>query len=146
MQTVISIEGRFELRLNGVLIRQGKNLVTTLGKTLMASVFKNTSDSTRVTHAALGDDASAPEASQTALGNEHAAGWIRAAVTGTNTDNNTRFTATWTATTTETIREAGLFTAAAAGTMVARFLVQEVQINNGDTLDLTWTLNFGGDD
>jgi len=143
---MISITGEVELRLNGKVKYKGPNLVTTLGKNLAASVFKDTVDTVRVTYGAVGDGLTTPTAADTALDNEIAQAWVRQAVVPTSTANNTKFTVQWAVTTTETIREGGLFTLAVAGTMVARFLTPEFEVNNGDVLDLTWTLNFGGDE
>ena len=139
----IKLEGRWEIFLGTKRIA-GKNLVTRAGKTLVASIFRNTSNTTRVTHAALGSNSGAPTDTQTALLAEIAGTRTPhsfSAQVGTETQFSFIFSPTvapW------SISEIGIFTAVFGGTMVARFLPPPFTIAVGRDATLSWTLNFGG--
>lgn len=114
------------------------NLVTTLGKAFVASAIIAAPTLT-FTYMAVGTSNTAPAVGQTALvGTELA----RVACTSTNpTSTTVRWASSYGAGVgTGTIEEAGMFSAAAAGTMFNRVLTGTYAKGALDTLAITWTL------
>lgn len=104
----------------------------------------NTGSKTAFTYLALGSGSTAFASSQTALVTEITAnGLARHAATvsqedTTYTDDTLQLTYQWTATGSQTVKEAGVFNAASSGTMAARkVLDSSVSLTSGDTY--TWT-------
>lgn len=135
---------RFVLRRkDGRLLRKhGKNLVVTAGLQLVAEVLKTNVTPTTTQFAkylALGDSGAAVDLTQTTLqGTEQLP---RQALTASRSGAILSLTGTVTNSSgsSKTIREMGLFTLNAAGTMFARMVTQEFTFGNGDSLDFTWT-------
>ena len=122
------------------------NLVVTAGKDLVANIVENNSGTpVAPSHMALGDGALATDAGQTALqGTEHANPG-RITVATTRVTNVVTYTATLTNTSggVITVNEVGIFNAAAAGTMLARFLSNSFDMANNDALTIAWSLTYG---
>lgn len=118
------------------------NLVTTVGKTLMAQLWSGQSGGgiNAPTHIAIGSNATAEAVGQTTLVAETA----RVALdTRTNAANVATVIGTFPAGTgTGTVNEVGLFTAAAAGTMTQRALTGAITKPAGLGLQFTWTTTF----
>jgi hypothetical protein len=124
----------------------GKNLVMDAGKDQLAVLFHTSPGAARPDYMALGDDASPVDVTHTDLqGNEHDR---VGSTTDTDSGNEITLEFDFTATGAWSLREAGIFNNAAAGpasgTMFARFLTTEVTMAVGDTLNIFWTLEFGG--
>ena len=121
---------------------QRHNTVVTTGKNWIAS--RCAGGSSNVTHAAIGNTATAVTVADTALGNELAR--ITVDVAGGTVSNNTiTFTATFPAGTgTGVVSEAGLFNAASGGTMIARVADGSVIMNKKATsaMKITWVLTI----
>jgi hypothetical protein len=113
------------------------NLVVTTGKNLIASRLKDTTDDA-MSHMAIGTDATAAAAGDTALGSE--AG--RVALTSTTvTDNAVAYVASFGAGTgTGAITEAGLLNAGSGGTLLCRTVFSVINKGAADTLGITWTV------
>lgn len=118
--------------------------ITNSGKAEMSNLFGNVSSPTAFTYLALGSTATAFTATQTALVAEITGnGLARASATVTQetttvTDDTTQLTKQWTASGTETVREAGVFNASSSGTMAARKVLGTAQaLVSGNTF--TWT-------
>lgn len=122
------------------------NLVVTAGKDLVANIVQNNSGTpVAPSHMALGDGAVATDAAQTALqGTEHPNPG-RVAVTTTRVTNVVTYTATLTNSSggVITVNEVGIFNAASAGTMLARFLSNSFDMANADALTIAWSLTYG---
>jgi hypothetical protein len=119
----------------------GNNLVVAAGKNFMASRMNGNSPAA-MSHMAIGDDITAAAETQTTLvGTEIE----RVAGSNTVTDNVFTMSATFgTAIVTETtIGEIGIFNASSAGTMLARFTTPEFTMDAGDSLTITWSIQFG---
>jgi hypothetical protein len=125
-------------------VRSGPNLVTSVGEDLYAAICETTG-STRPSHMAVGTGVTAVDKSQTALqGTEK----DRVAFSSTvRTGNDLAYNATHSNTSGSSwaIKEAGIFNAAAAGTMLARFLTQTIDVADQESIEITWTVTFGGD-
>jgi len=114
-----------------------KNLVVTVGKNLIASRLKDTTDAA-MTHMAIGSGTTAAANGDTALGTELG----RVSLTSTTvTNNNVAYVATFPAGTgTGAVTEAGLFNDVSAGTMLCRTVFSVINKGAADTLGITWTV------
>jgi hypothetical protein len=116
----------------------------------ITGLIGNTGSKTAFTYVANGSGSTAFATSQTALVSENASdsGSNRAAATvaqaTTTIANDTlRFTKTWTAGASITIRELGVFNASSSGTMLARkVLAGDKNITSGETYALTYDVIF----
>lgn len=124
---------------------KGTNLVVQLGLNNFAEIVKSNNGSTvGPTHIAGGTDATVPASGQTTLVAESGV-LVRAALAAPTRLTNVL---TWTATlaagaSAVTVRELGLFNAAAAGSMYARFLPTEFTLEVGGNALISWALTFG---
>jgi len=118
----------------------GHNLMTQAGANQLAAIIGGSSTDL-FDYMACGDGTTAVSVGQTALqGNEHK----RVAGTAVVVDN----AATWSATfsgfsSTVTINEIGIFTAASGGIMLARFLTSQFTIGAGESFDVSWSITVG---
>ena len=120
-----------------------------LGLAAMAGLTGNTGSITAFTYLELGTDATAFAATQTALVSAiTTSGLARAAATvsrttTTVTNDTLRLLKLWTASGTQTVREAGIFNAAASGTMLARKVLGTARsLVSGDTFSYTYDIIF----
>jgi hypothetical protein len=118
--------------------RDLKNLVVTVGKSLIASRLIGVTDAVP-THMGVGTNATAPVAANTALGTQ----LVRVATTPSRTNNVVTFTSTFPAGTgTGAITEAGIFNAASAGTMLCRTTFGVVNKAAADALTIVWNVTI----
>lgn len=128
------------------------NLVVTTGKVFIASRMIGTS-ATVMSHMGIGTGFSSDtDAAQTALGAELTVaggytGYTRAAVTATSNANVVTYSANFAAnnpsaptSTGAGLREAGIFNASTAGTMLCRTVFPIVTKMPADALTITWTI------
>ena len=118
--------------------RESNNLIVTVGKAFVASALI-TVPSISFLYMAVGTSTTAAAIGQTALvGSELA----RVATTNTNpTSVTTQFVGSFgSGVGTGTIEEAGLFSAASAGSMFSRYLTGTFTKGATDTLAVTWTI------
>lgn len=117
------------------------NLVVTDGKTLCTQLIADEAV-TAPSHIAMGSDGQAVLEGMTDLqGIEHE----RQAVVTTRIGNQLKYATTLGTTigADVVVNEFGIFNAASAGTMLARFLSQQFTMGVGDLLDVNWTLTVG---
>lgn len=125
-----------------------ENVITNTGLAAMAGLVGNTGAVNAFTFLALGSDATAAAAAQTALLAEISAdGWERAAatvsrVTTTVTNDTLQLVNVFSFTGTQTVREVGVFNAGSAGVMLARQVPTEKAMTDGDTLTITYQIRF----
>jgi len=121
--------------------------VTQAGLDMVTNLLGDVDSPTAFGYLELGDDNTAFTNSQTALisaitGN----GLARAAATVTQedttyTDDTLQLTYQWTVSGSETVKEAGIFNASSAGTMLARkVLTSAKSLSSGDTYSLTYSV------
>lgn len=117
------------------------NLVVTAGKNHIADQLSSAPGGAAMSHMAVGTGAVAPALTDTALGTE----LDRNALTSrTDATNVVTYVGDWAAgDATGALTEAGIFNAAAAGTMLARATFTVVNKGALDTLQITWTLTLG---
>lgn len=118
------------------------NLITTAGKTLIAERLQVASPTSGImTHMGVGSDNTPPSTSNTNL-----VSTLGSRVTlGTTTRNNNiiTYTATFGAgVSTGSIKEAGIFNALTAGTMLCRTVFPEINKGATDTLTINWNVTI----
>jgi hypothetical protein len=122
------------------------NLRTTAGGDWQSSVMGNTSaPPATCNYIALSNDAGAPAAGDTVVASEIAtAGLSRAQGTYAHTGGTASFTVqkVFSATGTQASQKAGLLNAGSTGTLCFENTYTQVTVNNGDTLTVTWTINY----
>jgi hypothetical protein len=113
------------------------NLVTTVGKNLIADNLLDSPTLGKPTHMAVGTGTTAANVADTTLETE----LDRNALTSkTRNTNVVTYVANWAAgDATGTITEAGLFTASSAGNMPNRAVFSGIPKGASDTLAITWT-------
>lgn len=119
----------------------GRNLVVDSGKNLMASRLAGGSKNP-VSHIAVGSSSQISQETNTALvGTEHE----RVAGTVTVSDNTFTIAGTFGAGifSDVTVGEVGLFNAASSGDMLARFTIPVINLAANDTIDISWSIQFG---
>ena len=115
------LTGSLKIEMNGKLIREVPNIVTTAGKEFVASSMVKTSNSpAAMTHMEVGTGTTNPAAGDTAL--ESAVSGSRTALTSSNvTGAAIAYLCTFAAGTgTGALTEAGIFNASSGGTMLCR--------------------------
>lgn len=143
MKSFISVHGKVEFiikRENGTEYKTIDNLVVSGGLNICAERMLPTPSLSGPTHIAVGTDSTPPSSSQTALGNEIA----RASIVSYSRSANSLLLISvfGPGTAVGTLREAGLFNAAEAGTMIARVVFDGISKGYNDTLEIRWTLSF----
>lgn len=122
------------------------NLRTNAGGDWQASVMANTSaPPATCNYIALSNDSTAPAPSDTSVASEIAAnGLSRAQGTYAHTTGTSSFTVqkVFSATGTQASQKAGLLNASSSGTLCFENTYTQVTVNNGDTLTVTWTVNY----
>jgi hypothetical protein len=122
------------------------NLRTTAGGDWQSSVMGNTSaPPATCNYIALTNDAGAAAAGDTTLASEIAAnGLSRAIGVYAHTGGTAAYTISkvFTATGTQASQKTGLFNASSSGTLCFENTYTSVTVNNGDTLTVTWTINY----
>lgn len=118
------------------------NLVVTAGKNHIADRLSSSPGGGAMSHMAIGTGSTAAGAGDTALGAET----DRNALTSfTDATNVVTYVGDWAAGdgTNAALREAGIFNAGAAGTMLARAVYANIDKQAADTLKITWTVTLG---
>ena len=135
-----NITGRLQVELNGKVVREIDNLVTTAGKGFVASsMIKTTSNSpAAMTHMAIGSNTTNPAAGDTALGTELGrVALTSAAVSGAVVTYVATFAA---GTGTGAVVEAGILNASSGGTLLCHTEFAVVNKGSADAITITWTV------
>ncbi len=137
-------------------IRNGKvigerdihNLITTVGKALLAGRLNGVGAPAAATYLAVGVGTNAAAAGDTALQTEIVdSGLERAAATAalattTTTDDTATLTKTWTATGSKAVTEVGAFNASSVGTLLGRRVFSAVNVVATDQLQVTYSFQI----
>ena len=126
-------------------IEQDKdNIFTNAGHDFVAlQCYSTTPGGNGANYIALTNDSAAPNVADTTLTSEIVINGLQRAqgayahTPGTNTETIIK---TFTATDTQASQKAGLFTAASVGTLVNESTYGPVTLNNGDQLQIIWTI------
>lgn len=136
----LQMTGALTVEKNGQVVHEIPNLVVTAGKALVAARLAG--GGSNVTHMAVGTSTTAAAAGQTTLASE----LDRNGLTnpgGTPSLNTVQYACTWDAGDgTGALTEAGLFTAASGGTMLARTVFSVVNKGANDSITITWTITI----
>ena len=147
----MEIQGYVKVWVDGELVRKGRNLVTTVGKELVAQILATSA--TKPSHFGFGTGGSPtvpPAEVQTALSGEFAGGWYGRHAFATSRVTNTVTYATQSGHFVNSsggnlsLGEIGIFNAATSGTMLARFLTTPYTVNAGGVVRVSWALPIGG--
>ena len=137
----LKLTGSLKIEMNGKLIREVPNIVTTAGKEFVASSMVKTSNSpAAMTHMEVGTGTTNPAAGDTAL--ESAVSGSRTALTSSNvTGAAIAYLCTFAAGTgTGALTEAGIFNASSGGTMLCRTEFSVINKGASDSMTVTWTV------
>lgn len=155
-----SMQGRLTLEVTDredriVYRAQRRNRIVSNGRDLVARLFSGQSGGvpiTNVTHMAVGTDGTAPSDSDAALGAERAprrqiSNVVHSMFTQPDGVNRSRVQLTSIfdfedAIGEDPLREAGIFTADAAGTLYSRVVFEDVTKTNAFKLTLLWDIDF----
>jgi hypothetical protein len=122
------------------------NLRTNAGSDAQSSQMGNTAaQAASCNYIAVTNDATAAGATDTTLASEITTNGLgRAQGVYAHTAGTSSFTVqkVFTATGTQASQKTGLFNASSAGTLCFENTYTQVTVNNGDTLTVTWTINF----
>ena len=119
-----------------------KNVVTILGKAQMSARLIGTSVAA-VSHIAIGSAATSFTKNSTTLGTEtHRESATTSQVTTTDSNDTAQAVATVSFTGTEVVQESGLFNNSSGGTMTCAQSMSAINVNNGDSLQITWKVAF----
>lgn len=153
-KNMIELEGSLSLVLTNTEsgeIRQElyvPNLVVNTGKTFIASRMIGTASAV-MSHMAIGEGSTAEAVGQTALITELTqAGYARASLTSSSSSNVVTYSANFPANNPSApaggvvLREAGIFNASTAGTMLCRTVYPTVTKLPADALTITWTITI----
>lgn len=146
----IFLTGRVKVSVNGVVVCEGSNIVTTVGKELVATILA--SSATKPSHFGFGTGGSpivAPADTQTALSGEFSGGWYARHNFATSRVGNVVSYKTqsghWVNSSggTLTLGEVGIFNASSSGTMLARFLTSTFTLATSAVVNVQWDLTVG---
>tara|TARA_R110000787_G_C13278492_1_gene432194 strand:+ start:27 stop:473 length:447 start_codon:yes stop_codon:yes gene_type:complete len=140
----LAITGALQISLNNEVVHQCDNLVVTAGKEWVANRFKDTlggfTIAGEMTYMGIGSGSTAAVVANTTLGTE----LNRLALAnagGTVSGATVQYDATWSAATPAyAIQEAGIFSAASGGTMLARTVFAVINKGTNDTVSISWTI------
>mgnify|MGYP006151131869 CR=1 FL=1 len=136
----LRMTGALTVKKNGKVVREIHNLVVAGGKELVASRLAG--GGVDVSHMAIGTSTLAASVEQTALTTELDRNSL-ATAGGVAAANTVEFAASWgEGDGTGAVTEAGLFTAATGGTMLARTVFPVVNKTATDFITITWTITI----
>jgi hypothetical protein len=146
----LSLEGRYVIKQKrqGHIIhfQQGKNLVTSAGENLVAELLDPQAAGVSPDHIAFGTGTAAALKADTQLQTEIGGTRTEYTSPSVRTTNAMQLNFLFTGGGTIVIFEMGVFNDSVAGTMISRFLVQQLSIAVSDEIDISWTLTIAGVD
>lgn len=142
MESKFRMLSNVKLKVNGVLIQEIHNIVTTVGLTYVAARLKDSGSPTQMSHMGVGSGTTTPAAlGDTTLETPMGA---RVALTSiTAVTASIEYIGSFSgATYTGAISEAGIFNALSGGTMLAHVYFTGITLLTTDSLTITWTHTF----
>ncbi|MCJ8334543.1 MAG: hypothetical protein MJH10_09920 [Epibacterium sp.] len=139
LKTKTQAKGRVVIELNGEVVRDIPNLITTVGLNYIADRMEGTGE-TVMSHMAVGTDNTAAALGDTNLYSENG----RVALSSTVvTADEIVYTATFPAgTATGALVEAGVFNAASSGSLLCRTVFSAINKGASDSVTITWTITI----
>lgn len=141
MNDKLKVTGHVKLFLDGKLIREGKNLVTTAGMELIAEILGGAA--TKPSHMAIGSSSTAAALAQTTLvGTEHQRKTVTRSFTGrifkvTSAAFGPGLGGT------VNVQEVGVFNNSPGGVMLCRFTCAAFDLLTTSSLVVEWSLTIG---
>lgn len=137
LKSNIKVTGQLSIHVNGELVQETNNLVTTVGIDYIASRMKDTTE-TAMSHMAIGTGTTAAAVGDTALETETG----RVALTSTTvTNEEVVYVATFPAGTgTGAITEAGILNNSSGGSLLTHTIFSVVNKGADDAMTITWTV------
>lgn len=136
----LKLTGKLSIALNGRVVQEVDNLVTTAGKGYVANRMRSdvSGGAALMSHMAVGTGTTDPAAGDTALQTESA----RVALTSSNVSAAVvTYVATFPAgTATAALTEAGILNASSSGTLLCRTEFAVVNKGASDAMTITWTV------
>lgn len=145
MKDGITLKGRWKLRVRNsdgsvALAKEGENLVVVDGFELAAALIADESVDAP-SHMAAGNGTSDPEEDQSDLQGSELA---RTTITTSRSSYIISYTADFSALASDQdVSEFGIFNAASAGTMFARFVTETFTLVAGQSMELVWEIRTG---
>ena len=137
----LPIKGHVWVRKNGLLVAEGSNLVVAQGKNTIANLLGSTD--TQFSHMAIGNSSSATTDSMTALqGTEGERVALSSTVVASNVVTYAALFGL-TLSSSLTVREIGIFNAAAGGDMLCRFICSGFSLAPSERCNVSWALTIG---
>lgn len=137
LRSKMKLTGRLSIHMNGELVQETTNLVTTVGVDYVASRMKDTAE-TAMSHMAIGTGTTAAAVGDTTLQTE---GGRVALASTTVTNEEVVYIATFPAGTgTGAVTEAGILNAASGGTLLTHTIFTAVNKTAVDAMTITWTV------
>ncbi len=124
----------------------GKNLITSAGENLVAELLDPEAAGVSPDYIAFGSGSAAALKADTQLQTELAGTRTEFSSPSVRTTNALQLNFVFTGAGPIVVTEMGIFNDSVAGTMISRFLVQELSIAIGDEIDISWTLTVSGVD
>ena len=141
MNETFKLKGRVKIQVirNGEVVaeREVNNLVVSAGKNQVAKLLVGT-DNNAFKYIAIGTGTTSPTDNDTALENEYA----RQQATVSTNNNVAQLEATFNISSTVSISESGVFNSDTDGVMLARTTFAPLNLQNGDTLRVTWKITI----
>lgn len=116
--------------------REVHNLLTTVGFTELALLSRGSGDA--FTHIAIGEGTTPADIGDTTLESES----MRDTATPGGSGADATFSTTFNIVATLAITESGVFNATPAGDMLCRAVFSALNVEDGDTIIITWTITF----
>ncbi|MFH7835153.1 MAG: hypothetical protein QXL51_00980 [Candidatus Aenigmatarchaeota archaeon] len=128
--------------------RTYKNVLTKAGFAAMAGLFGDVDSQSAFKYIAIGTGTTSESADDTALQSEITNGGGERAlatvsrVTTTYTNDTCQLVTTFNFTSSFAVTESGVFNAASNGVMASRKTFSAINVTNGDSLQITWKIQF----
>lgn len=124
----------------------GKNLITSAGENLVAELLDPEAAGVSPDYIAFGDGSAAALKADTQLQSELAGTRTEFTTPSVRTTNSLQLNFAFTGAGSIVIYEMGIFNDSVAGTMISRFLIQQLSVELNDEIDINWTLTISGVD
>jgi len=142
----VKLKGKFSI---AVLDKEGEvkesqevsNTIMNAGIAEVTALMLTDQSGTAFDYLAIGTGNSAPNATETALiGEKYRSAGTGSQETDTITNDTAQLTTSISITSSISVREAGIFNSSSAGTMLARTTCSAISVNDGDTVNLGYSV------
>ena len=148
MKEKTGLSGKFKLELvspEGTIkaVREIPNTIMNTGLAEMSGLLLSDVGGNAFDHLALGEDNTAPNATQSSLISEaYRTGGDGTQETTAQTDDTAQLSGSFSITSSVTLQEAGIFNSSSGGVMLARTTYSSISASNGDTVNAVYKVQF----